>query len=45
MIILIGIANAATNIWPNLGAGAVDLARGALGDKLVSEVENYVLRT
>ena len=36
-------AYAATNIWPNLGAEAVDLARGVLGDRLVSEVENFVL--
>jgi hypothetical protein len=34
---------AATNIWPNIGAGAVDLARGVVGDRLVSQVENVVL--
>ena len=37
------VAYAATNIWPNLGAGAVDLARGIFGDKFVSQVENFVL--
>jgi hypothetical protein len=45
LILLAVIANAATNIWPNLGAGAVDLARGALGDRLVSNIENFVLST
>ena len=43
LILLAVIANAATNIWPNLGAGAVDLARGVLGDQLVSKIENFVL--
>ena len=43
VIILIGISYAGTNVWPNLGAGAVDLTRGVLGDRFVSEVENLVL--
>jgi len=43
LMLLVVVAYAATNIWPNLGAGAVDLARGVLGDRLVSEVENFVL--
>jgi hypothetical protein len=43
LMLLFVIAYAATNIWPNLGAGAVDLARGMVGDRLVSQVENFVL--
>ena len=44
LLVLMGvIAYAATNIWPNLGAGAADLARGLMGDKFVSGVENFVL--
>jgi len=42
-ILLAGIAFTSINIWPNLGAGTVDLARGIVGDKLVSEVENFIL--
>ncbi len=34
---------AATNIWPNLGAQAVDLGRVIFGDQAVSEVENLLL--
>ncbi len=34
---------AVTITWPNLGAGAVDLARGLVGDRLVSQIENFVL--
>ena len=46
LVLLMGVAAyAATNIWPNLGAGAVDLARGLLGDKAVSEIEDFVLST
>jgi hypothetical protein len=43
LILLIVIANAATNILPILGAGAADLARGVLGDRIVSDIENIVL--
>jgi hypothetical protein len=43
LFFLVIVVYAATNIWPNLGAGAVDLARGVLGDQLVSQVENFVL--
>ncbi len=43
VVLLAGSAYAATNVWPGLGAGAVDLARGVLGDKVTSEVENFVL--
>ena len=43
LILLVVVAYAATNFWPNLGAGAVDLARGIFGDKPVSKVENFVL--
>jgi hypothetical protein len=44
LVVLLGvIAYAATNIWPNLGAGAVDLARGVFGDQIVSAAENFVL--
>ncbi len=43
LMLLVVIAYAATNIWPALGAGAVDLARGVFGDQMVSEVENFVL--
>jgi len=43
LMLLVVITYAATNIWPNLGAGAVDLARGVVGDRLVSQVENFVL--
>ena len=42
-MLLAVIAYAATNIWPNLGAGAVDLARGVFGDRFVSSAENFVL--
>ena len=45
LILLAMMAYAATNIWPNLGAGAVDLARGVLGDRLVSQIENFVLNS
>jgi hypothetical protein len=45
LILLAMMAYVATNIWPNLGAGAVDLARGVLGDRLVSQVENFVLNS
>ncbi len=43
LMLLAVIAYAATNIWPNLGAGAVDLARGVFGDRFVSSAENFVL--
>jgi len=43
VVLLAVIAYAATTVWPDLGAGAVDLARGVLGDKAISEVENFVL--
>ncbi len=43
VVLLALAAFSATEIWPNIGAGAVDLARGVLGDKLVSGVENSVL--
>jgi hypothetical protein len=43
VVLLAGTAYVATNIWPNLGAGAIDLARGVLGDRFVSGVENFVL--
>jgi hypothetical protein len=43
LMLLVVIAYAATNIWPNIGAWAVDLARGVVGDRLVSQVENFVL--
>ena len=38
-----GSVYAATNIWPNLGAQAVDLGRAIFGDKAVSDVENLLL--
>ncbi|MGB8215370.1 MAG: phosphodiester glycosidase family protein [Anaerolineales bacterium] len=43
LILLAVAAYAATNIWPNLGAGTVDIARSLLGDQFVSGVENFVL--
>ena len=43
LILLAVAAYAATNIWPNLGVGAVDMARGIFGDRLVSQAENFVL--
>lgn len=43
LVLLALIPYSATNIWPNLGAGAVDLARSMFGDKLVSQAENLVL--
>jgi hypothetical protein len=43
LFFLVIVVYAATNIWPNLGAGAVELARGVVGDRLVSQVENFVL--
>ena len=43
LVLLVVIAYAATNILPGLGAGAVDLARGVFGDRIVSVAENFVL--
>jgi hypothetical protein len=43
LMLLAVIAYAATNIWPAMGAGAVDLARGVFGDRFVSSAENFVL--
>ncbi len=40
-----GMVYAATNIWPNLGARAVDLGRAIFGDKVVADVENMLLTT
>lgn len=34
----------AIEVWPSLGAQAVDLARGILGDQIVAQVENTVLQ-
>src|ERR1035437_3587137 len=43
LMLLVAIAYAATNIWPALGAGTVDLARSMFGDQFVSAAENFVL--
>jgi hypothetical protein len=41
--LVVGIAYAAVNVWPNLGARTVDLARAVFGDQIVAQVENLVL--
>ena len=41
LLFLVMAADAATNIWPALGAGAVDLPRGILGDKPVSQTVTH----
>ncbi len=43
VILLTMVAFVATNLWPNVGAKVVDFARGLLGDKAVSGIENLVL--
>jgi hypothetical protein len=45
LIFLAGLAYAAINIWPSLGATTVDLLRGVFGDRAVSVVEDAVLKT
>ncbi len=35
----------ALNIWPNLGAQAIDLGRKVVGDPIIAEFENIVLQT
>ena len=43
--VFVGMVYAATNVWPNLGAQAVDLGRAIFGDKVVANVENILLTT
>src|SRR5512140_171128 len=44
VVVLAGVATyAVTNIWPNLGARGVDIARTIFGDKAVANVENLLL--
>jgi hypothetical protein len=43
--LFIGLPYLAVNVWPGIGAQAVDLARGILGDPLVSQIENVVLQS
>jgi hypothetical protein len=43
VLLLAGVAFALTNVWPNLGARSVDLARSVLGDRVVSTIENTIL--
>lgn len=45
LVFLMGLAYAAVNIWPALGANTVDLLRGVFGDRVVSVVEDGVLKT
>ena len=44
LVLLAAAAYVFTSLRPALGARAVDMARGLLGDKIVSQVENSVLR-
>jgi hypothetical protein len=43
VLLLVAASYAATNLWPNLGAGAVDLGRRVFGDRIISQVENFIL--
>lgn len=45
LIFAAGLAYAAINIWPSIGATTVDVLRGVFGDRLVSQVEDSVLKT
>jgi hypothetical protein len=44
-VFIAGLAYAAINIWPSLGATTVDILRGVFGDRIVSVVEDTVLKT
>lgn len=45
LVFAIGLTYAAINIWPSLGATTVDMLRGIFGDRIVSVVEDAVLKT
>jgi len=45
LALLVGMAYAAINIWPSIGATTVDVLRGIFGDQLVARVEDTVLKT
>jgi hypothetical protein len=43
-LLVAGLPYLAIEVWPNLGAQVVDLARGVLGDQLVAQMESAVLQ-
>jgi len=45
LAILAATIYAALNLWPNIGAQAVDTARRVVGDQFVADLENLVLQT